>query len=349
MRKIILIAAAILCLYGCGKKVSSSENEASRRYLNAWVEVQKQKHPEYLWKKTEWGSWILEDEEGSGSAITGFSDSMYVRVCYDQLLQDGTIKSTTYAKTAQQLGTYDETYYYGPSITYAKGLYAGLEEILKGMKDGGRRKVLIPAWLCTYNRFDNAEDYLSQDSDDIGSTFIYDLRLVEHFEYIDQWSADSVGRYLSATYPKVFGKDPAKATADSSGTFGFWYIREKAPSDDKELKDTTVYINYIGRLLDGRVFDTTIRDTAIRYGLSRDKTYSPVTVTFSDEGSKVTMGDSETSVIRGFSLTLSQTKAYEKGTGIFIPSLGYGYKGSGNTIPAYAPLRFDVELVAKPK
>ncbi|MBR3074306.1 MAG: FKBP-type peptidyl-prolyl cis-trans isomerase [Bacteroidales bacterium] len=348
MRKTIIIAAALLCLCGCGKTVKSSDNEATRRYFNAWVEVQKQKHPEYLWKQTSLGSWILEEEAGTGSPISEFGDSMYVRMSYNQYLQDGTINTTTYARTAQQLGTYDETYYYGPVITYAKGLYAGLEEALKGMKDGGRRKILIPGWLSTYSRFDDAEGYLGQKSDEIGSTYIYDIRLLEHFEYIDQWSADSVGRYLCAAFPKIYGKNPAKATADSSGAFGFWYIRTKAPSDELELKDTTVYINYIGRLLNGRVFDTSIRDTAIRYGLSRDKTYAPVSVTFAEGNSKVTMGGSDSSVIPGFARTLRKMKAYEQGTGIFIPSIGYGYKGSGKTIPAYAPLRFDVELVDKP-
>ena len=39
---------------------------------------------------------------------------------------------------------------------------------------------------------------------------------------------------------------------------------------------------------------------------------------------------------------------FEAGSGIFIESLGYGYSGSGSSIPAYAPLRFDVELVEKP-
>ena len=93
MRKTIIIVAALLCLCGCGKTVKSSDNEATRRYFNAWVEVQKQKHPEYLWKQTSLGSWILEEEEGTGSPISEFGDSMYVRMSYNQYLQDGTISS----------------------------------------------------------------------------------------------------------------------------------------------------------------------------------------------------------------------------------------------------------------
>ena len=348
MKKIIIIALAALCLCSCGKTKTSSDSEATKRYLEAWVHVQKQKHPEYLWTQTGLGSWILEETQGSGSQVGEFADSTFIRINYNIYDLDGTVQSTTYAGMSQQLGSYDETYYYGPVTMYAKGMYAGLDEVIKGMRKGGRCKVLIPAWLITYNRYDTADGYLKQSSDDIGSTSIYELELVDSFEYIMQWSADSLGRYLVANFPSKYGTDPVKAVADSSGAFGFYYIRSKAPSEEIELKDTTVYINYIGRLLNGQVFDTTIRDTAIRYGLNRDKTYAPVAINYGDGWSKVTMSSESTKVIAGFARTLCKMGPYEKGTGVFISTLGYSYSGSGYKIPAYSPLRFDVELVDNP-
>ena len=42
-------------------------------------------------------------------------------------------------------------------------------------------------------------------------------------------------------------------------------------------------------------------------------------------------------------------QAYEKGVGIFYSDLGYSYSGSGKSIPGYAPLVFEIELVAKPE
>ena len=44
-----------------------------------------------------------------------------------------------------------------------------------------------------------------------------------------------------------------------------------------------------------------------------------------------------------------EMKDMEKGVGVFISSIGYGYSGSGSSIPAYAPLIFEIELVAKPE
>ena len=344
MKKIIVITIALLCLCGCGKDKKAGNNDAAKRYFDAWVQVHKQDG----WRQTPLGSWIMEETEGKGAVIGEFTDSLYLRLGYTISEQDGTISNTTYAKVAQQLGTYDETKYYGPITTYANGLYAGVEEVVKGMRPGGRCKVLIPSWLVTHNRYDTVKEYMDQKSDDTGSTSVYDIELVECFEGIMQWSADSLGRYMVANFPSKYGKDPVKATADSSGTFGFYYVTTKIPRGSEEFKDTTIYINYIGRLLNGRVFDTTIRDTAIRYGLKRDATYEPVAVNYGDEWSDITMGSESTKVIAGFARTLSKMHPYEKGTGVFISSLGYSYSGSGNSIPAYAPLRFDIEVVDKP-
>ena len=348
MKKIIIILLAVICLCGCGKSKKTQTYEAAERYLKAWVQVQKQKHPEYLWKETALGSWILEETEGRGQAVGEFTDSLYLRVSYTIYEQDGTISGTNISRLAKQLGTYDETAYYGPVTMYAKGLYAGVEEVIGSMKKGGRCKVLIPAWLLTYDRYDTAAEYLEKFSDNTITNSIYEMELVDSFEGIMQWGADSLGRYLSANFPERYGKDPVKAAADSAGAFGFYYVSTKAPSVKKELTDTTVYINYIGRLLNGRVFDTTIRDTAIRYGLNRDNTYEPVSISLGDSWSDVTMGTSDSKVVSGFARTICKMGPYEKGTGVFISSLGYSYSGSGSSIPAYSPLRFDIELVDKP-
>ena len=42
-------------------------------------------------------------------------------------------------------------------------------------------------------------------------------------------------------------------------------------------------------------------------------------------------------------------RKHEKGVGMFFSAYGYDYSGSGNTIPAYAPLVFEIEIVDKPK
>ncbi|MBR4826645.1 MAG: FKBP-type peptidyl-prolyl cis-trans isomerase [Bacteroidales bacterium] len=351
-RNIILIAAAACCLIACGRTVSIAQHEADKRSFNAWVTVQKEMHPEYLWRQTPLGSYILEETEGTGDRITGEEDSLYVRLEYTSYSTAGKVLATTSEKMAQQLGTYSESSYYGPTIWYGGGIYAGIEEILTGMKDpslsgmrdGGRRKVVIPGWLITYNRYDEPEKYLNDSTSN--APLIYDIKLVEHFRSVKEWEVDSISRYLVKTFPSKFGTDPAKAKADSSGAHGFFYIQTQAPTGTEELKDTTVSINYIGRLLNGLVFDTTIRDTAIFYGIySSSRTYGPVSVKYGTSVSEIKLGSSQSSVVEGFGRTLCKMKMGEKGIGIFPSPLGYSYSGSGSSIPAYAPLRFDIEIV----
>ncbi|MBO4670705.1 MAG: FKBP-type peptidyl-prolyl cis-trans isomerase [Bacteroidales bacterium] len=348
-KTLIYILAAACILTGCAKTVTVTSNQAAKRYLDAWVHVQKQKHPDYLWKQTPLGSWILEETVGNGPTLTEFDDSLYLRVNYTYYSLDGDISSTTSAKLSQQLGTYVENNYYGPQIWYANSIYAGLEELVKGMKAGGRRKAVIPGWLQTSTRCETAEEYLALADDKVGTSQIFDIELVEHFLGVSDWEIDSISRYLVRHFPSVYGSDPVKARADSSGAHGFYYIRRDAPSEEKELKDTTVYINYTGRLLNGTVFDTCVRDTAMFYGIySKDRTYGPVAISYGSEWSDCKMGAESTSVIKGFARTLWAMKPFEKGTGVFFSPLGYSYSGSGGTIPAYSPLRFDIELVANP-
>ena len=348
MKKFIIIALAFAGLVACARTVATPKHEADKRSFDAWVCVQKELHPEYLWKQTELGSWLLEEEIGKGELITGTEDTVYVRANYTVRNTSGTIQGTSIAKVAQQLGTYKETNYYGPALWYHNGAYAGLEELLTGMRDGGRRVAAIPGWLLTYKRYDSPDKYLNDST--TNSTAIYEIDLVEHFRSTVEWELDSIGRYLARNYPSAFGKTAAAARADSSGAFGFWYTRLKAPSSSAELKDTTVYINYTGRLLDGRVFDTTIRDTAITHGLyNSSKTYEPVAIKMGSSWADVKIGSSQTSVVEGFGRTLAKMKAHEKGVGIFYSKLGYSTKGSGSSIPAYSPLSFEVQLVNKPE
>lgn len=349
MKKTLIYIIAACCLFGCGKAVTTSTSEASKRFLDAWVHVQKQKHPDYLWKQTSLGSWIMEETEGRGEALTEFTDSLYLRVNYTYFNLDGEITNTTSAKVSQQLGNYTENNYYGPQIWYANSIYAGLEELVKGMKRGGRRKAVIPGWLQTSERCNSLEEYMALPDDKIGNTQVYDVELVDFFEDVNNWELDSVSRYLVRNFPRRFGKDPLKAKADSSGAHGFYYIRQEEPLENKELRDTTVYINYIGRLLNGTVFDTSIRDTAMYHGIyNSGRSYGPVSISFGGEWSDSKMGAESNSIISGFARTLWAMHPFEKGTGVFYSPLGYSYKGSGGIIPPYSPLRFDIELVANP-
>ena len=138
------------------------------------------------------------------------------------------------------------------------------------------------------------------------------------------------------------------------GIGGFYYVSlDPGNQSGKFPSDTTIYINYIGRRLDGTVFDTSVADTAKVWKLSSG-TYSPRQINWFDEDneedySSITMGESgnASDVIKGFSYALSKMHPFEKGICFFYSAYGYSYSGSGSAIPSYCPLSFEIEMTTK--
>ena len=339
MKKIIKTAAcfvsalAVIC---CAKEVKTGPNEANERYFNAWMEVN---HPGL--KPTGLGIYVLEDQPGTGATVKkdGFIYADYIVTDLE-----GNISSYTDKETAKQLGTYDTTTFYGPKVlTTTEGtIHAGLAEAVIGMKEGGRKKVIIPSWLMTYAKYDSKEDYLKNTS--TGTNTIYDITV--------RTFTDSIQLHEISLIEKYIKDNPA--TFDSrmvNDTTGFYYQPlSKDISTETFKKDTTIYINYTGRLLNGLVFDTTIEKVAKDNGIySPTKSYEPTTIKWGEKFSDLKMGSSGSTVIDGFALTLWHMHPMGKGMGVFYSPLGYSYSGSGSSIPGYAPLIFEIEIVAKPE
>jgi hypothetical protein len=199
---------------------------------------------------------------------------------------------------------------------------------------------------------------LKKDEDYDASSFsntIYEITIKDYTEDMNQWQIDSIGRFFRNENVMI-GNTPASELfaqmnkADSVET-GFYYKQIKAPADTaKFAKDTTLYINYVGKLLNGLVFDTNIERVAKDNNLySASKTYEPMRINWGEKYSDLTMGSDKSSMISGFAKTLWQMRSMEKGVGVFSSNLGYGYSGSGSSIPGYSPLIFEIEFVEKPE
>lgn len=336
IRTIYAVLAA-LALCACAKTPVAGPNDSSKLYFDSWIHVN---YPNAV--PVPPGYYVLSEKSGTGTLAGTSGQNPYVRANYVIKSLDGTVSSTSLEDLAKQVGTFKESDYYGP-IVWIRGenyLSAGLDAALEPMRVGGTRTVVVPGWLNTTSRYDTEDDYLAKVT---GSNFIFDLELVETITDIKKWETDSVGRYVSRAFP-------GKGVADSL-KYGFYYFRTGNPSSEKEFpNDTTIYINYVARLLNGKVFDTNVKDTAKFYGLySASRTYTPSSITwFSSDGTYADIKMGESSVIDGFSFALSKMHPHEKGAAVFYSGVGYGTSGSGSTIPAFAPLRFDIEIVDKP-
>lgn len=329
-RFFVLISVAVLLLGSCAKYTNEGVNDTAVAFLKSWL---KKNHPDA--KATGRGVYILENIPGKYQM--GSKDA-YPYILLDYVLTDleGNIKDYTDAKTAQQLGEFKEVNTYTPQPYYRGegGLPAGIEDAIEGMDIGGTRKVVIPGWLDTPQQYKTEQEYMDNVT---GNTGIYYLTLRDQINDITKWEADSLGSFVFKNY----GINPKDSLA-----FGYYFLSLDKPSDAEMPTDTTFNINYTGRLLNGQVFDTTIRDTAVVHGIySKNKDYTTSSVQMAENFKEITLDSS--AIIEGFSYTLSKMHPGERALGMFISLYGYSNTGSGKTIPPLSPLIFEIEIVKK--
>lgn len=350
---IILVSmAAALALCECAKTINETDNDANKRYIEAWMSLN---YPEaYTGGSVCDGIWVVADEPGTGEAIL---EDDFAFVNYRAYDLNKEISESTFEEDARRLGTFSNAAYYGPKIFPMTGsMVTGLREAITGgngldpMKVGGKRTVVIPNWLNSTNSYKSADEYFKNVTGT--SPSIYEIELTDFTSDIVQYEADEIEKFLRANGPSAFikeleGKDWGQVDSTGNG-WGFYY-RLLASPDEVVTKEWAngdkIYINYTGRLLNGKVFDTTIRDTARFYGIeSKSKKYEPVQANMSNEYTDITLTSEGTSVIDGFSFLISKMKPYEKALGVFCSDRGYKATGTSPGIPGYAPLIFEVEI-----
>lgn len=326
-----IVAAVLAVTIGCSKESSVDTSSMEKDYLEAWISVN---HPGVT--SSGRGIYILEDVPGTGEALG--KDDFYVFLDYTETDLDGNVASTSSKKLSQQIGTYSPSNYYGDNILILDESYTqlGVLDLIEGMRVGGKRIGLVPGWLNVA-----LADYNKNTS---GSNSIFTITLKDKTSDIKAWEADTLAKYAAIHLP---GTD--------STMFGYYCKTIKQPTSTETFSaDTSFYINYTGRLLNGQVFDTTIEDTAKVHGIySSSKTYAPMVVKpNADDYKKITISNSEDSegstVVDGFAYCLSKLRPFEKVVCAFYSGLGYGYSGSGSRIPKFAPIVFEIEVVENP-
>ena len=327
--------SALLLLGGCAKESSIDTSKMAKEYFDAWMSVN---HPGLT--PTGLGVYILDDQPGNGEYVR--DDDIIVFADHTVTDLEGNVSGTTSETLSQQLGTYAKVNYYGADVIVNDRFYTetGVLEMIKGMRVGGKRTAIIPSWLYTIADYKTEAEYLKANA---GSNVIYTISITDKTDDITAWEVKQLEKYVDKY---MDGVDSVK--------FGFYYKTLVASTDTATFsEDTTFYINYTGRLLNGNVFDTTIEDTAKFYGIySASKTYAPMYVTMAADFTDITISSDESSegstTVDGFSFCLSRMKPMEKVVCAFNSDMGYGYSGKGSSIPKYAPLVFEIEAVKAP-
>jgi FKBP-type peptidyl-prolyl cis-trans isomerase len=117
------------------------------------------------------------------------------------------------------------------------------------------------------------------------------------------------------------------------GFYMFWQVSVKQERNAL-LRGDTVRVNYTGKTLDNKVFDTSIEQVAKDKGIyNSSRLYQPL---------RYPVGYGLT--ISGFEFALSMMFPGEKATVIFPSRLGYGSQANGS-IPSNSPLIFELDLL----
>lgn len=341
-RIILALAIGGAIFSSCAKEKNESANSIQKRILQAYI-AENYPGAEVLPS----GLAIISKSEGIGEKA-GKGYGCYIH--YDTYSLEGVCQSTTDSVKAKELGSYSAGKYYGPSLFLIgeASTTAGMSELLTQVAENGEVTAVIPPWLTGYGA-----SYMGSTSSGQEATtnILYKVKMGKVFKDLLKFQLDSLEAYSKKNFsPKI----------DSLAS-GFYFRNfthsQGIAAADTIKSGTKVSVWYVGRLLDGYIFDTNIADTAKKYGLySSSSTYEPLSVEIKESyfkmssGSQDSSGESSGSLVPGFARALKKMTIGDSAVTFFYSSYGYGSSGnmsSGKGVPNYAMLRFDIMVEAK--
>lgn len=333
----LLASAAIMTVAltaaSCEKLDSSTSDEIQQKILDSWIRVN---HPGLT--ATDSGIYVLSSTEGTGRQL---EDSLYVFVKYAVRTLDGSYTDYNSESLAKQMGKFSYSTYYTYDIWYISKstLTDGLNEVLKKMKVGGKIEAAIPPAQLESNTTSYYSLYYYKTDSDTKTNVIYDIEVVAAVDDIYKYQVDCLEAYRDKHFPGL-----------DSLSYGFYFKKTKTVDyssnpEDTLTDDTSIKVWYVGRTLDGFVFDTNIEDTAKKYRFyDADDTYTATSITW--QASYDDMA-SNSSIIEGYAKGLSLMERGERATVFFYSGMGYGDSGSSSSahsLPGYLPLVFDLYI-----
>lgn len=334
-KKMKYYTAAILCsilFFSCAVERNESNESIQKRILEAYLDVN---YPDKNYEVTSSGLVVLSHKNGTGVQPEN-GNAAYIRYSIKDLY--GNYQSTTIKNRAETLGLYTPSEYYGPVFTeigYGK-ISKGVHEAICMMKEGGSCTVIIPPSLSAY---DYSKEYYSgvtiDDSPVSSTNEVYEIELVHTISDIYAFQKDSLASFARMRYPGL----------DSTVT-GYYFKKLSGTRQDTIEANESANVWYVGKLLDGFVFDTNIEDTAKKYGIyDASATYEALNVVYESSFEEMSSETNESGegYVTGFSRALKSMTYGDRAVTFFWSNMGYAAESSGS-IPAYSMLFFDIYI-----
>ena len=256
------------------------------------------------------GLYIIENKKGKGPAI-----------------EVGNFIEANIIATALTGDKFIDTYAENKPYTLEVGtgqLGNGFEVAIKQMKKGGNLTLIAPSPMAFGER--GIQGYIPP-----FSPVVYEIEIIKVMT-ADEMNAQREAEQKKAAEEaaKLQGQEQAKIDAylkangitTAPTETGLVYIVETPAQGAQPKVGDKVKVHYTGYLLDGTKFDSSVdRNQPFEFVLGQGQ------------------------VIRGWDEALSMMHVGEK-VKIILPSrIAYGERGAGGSIPPYAPLMFEVELL----
>ncbi len=218
------------------------------------------------------------------------------------------IFDTTDEKVAKSNNIYSSSVMYGDRrFSLESTRIAGVREGLMMMREGASATLIIPSHLGFGSvGTGNIPPY---------SSLIFDIELVrvitDPAAYEDKIIENYIAMYADSSHLEVNKMES-----------GLYYIEiSEGTGDEFPEEENNVSVYYRGTLTDGRVFDSNIGSSVFTF----------------------TIGAYQT--INGFEEGIKLMKKEGKSRLVIPSSIGYGEAGSGDNIPGFTPLVFDIKLI----
>ena len=318
---IFLAASLAVFLAGaCAQTPTEPSTAATDRVLAAWVRV----NYGTAVAPNDSGVFVLSYTQGAGASVP---DSGYVFCHYQRRTLDGNIQGSNIEPLVEQLGLKTKLTDCGSDIWQVDvgSIPKGLEPVIKSLKVGGKATVALPVSqnalsYAVYNAFPSS----------VTENMIYEIELDGVENDIFAWQDAQLRAHSVAHYG---GMDSLED--------GFYFKRVGEVAEPDSLNDdVSVSFWYIGRRLDGRIFDTNVRDTARKYEIyTASGSYDSLTMTYYRELSTML---SNSTYVSGFTKAIHEMHRRDTVEVFFRSDWGYGASGSTNVIPEYSPLAFRI-------
>ena len=311
LNKILLASAAAFLTLSCAEEKDESSESIQNRILQAFIETN---YPDAVQSPS--GLYIVDSIPGTGLTL---EEDQYALVDYTITYLDCSYISYTSDSIARQLGEYTPAGYYHPRILDVSESNAGIKEILTGMKEGGMIKAVIPATLLDE---ESGNEIVHSD----GSARIYEFYLREVIDDAYTYQIEQLEAFSAEHY-----------NLDST-EYGFYFNKTRYAIDSIASGDDA-NVRYIGKYLDGTVFDTNIEDTAKKYDIySSANEYEALSFEFQETEENTLENNS---FVQGFSKALWRMGYGDRAITFFYSGLGYGDNGK-SSIPGFVPLFFEL-------